>query len=83
MPDLIPYSQQAGFIPSHQNNHRPSFAESAALFAYGEVDAVLVELIREERQRRRLTASHASPSTHTQHPTLAAAVREKAAANHA
>lgn len=65
MPEFIPYTERPEFIPRYDN---PTFAQSAALFAYGDVDGMLTDLIRR--------------AAYDHHPTTTTApARDKAAAH--
>lgn len=66
MPDFIPYTERPEFIPRHEH---PTFEQAAALFAYGDVDGVLIDYLAR-------LASH-----NDQHTPNAAATAQKAAVN--
>ena len=45
MPEFIPYTERPEFIPAHPKGERPGFERAAALFAYGDVDGMLVDYL--------------------------------------
>lgn len=78
MPEFIPFTERPEFIPRAPKGTPTSFERAAALFAYGEVDAVLRAAVEHAALVRHLAAPSLTPH---QHMPSAEGALEKAVVN--